>query len=208
MFRLFRQLSNYTMLSLARLKRLYRLTQELDRRGLAGPIVECGVYHGGSAAVMAYASRHAPTRRPLWLFDSFQGLPEPTPEDGHKARNEYHPGWCRGDVAKVKEVFQRLGIPLSQVHIVEGWYQETFPRVRVASVSLLHIDADWYDSVKLCLDKFYDAVEPGGFVVLDDYGYWEGCRRAVDEFFRLRGLQMKLIPIDSSGRYFEKAAPR
>lgn len=205
MFWLFRQVSNYTMLSLARLKNLYRLSRELDRRGLGGAIVECGVYHGGSAAVMAYAGRDALRPRPLWLFDSFQGLPAPTPEDGSTARAQYRPGWCQGEVAKVKEVFQCLGIPLSRLHIVEGWYQDTFARTEVGPVSLLHIDADWYESVKLCLEKFYDAVEPGGFVVLDDYGYWEGCRRAVEEFFRQRALPLRLIPVDYTGHYFEKA---
>lgn len=206
MFRVFRRVSEYTMLSLPRLKALYRLAREIERGGVAGALVECGVYRGGSAAVMAYAGRHAPAPRPLWLFDSFQGLPRPSPEDGAKAREEYHAGWCQGSAEDVREVFRLLGIPLSRLHVVEGWYQDTFPKAQVRPISLLHIDADWYESVKLCLEKFYDAVEPGGFVVLDDYGYWEGCRKAVDEFFQRRALRARLIQVDYTGHYFEKPA--
>jgi O-methyltransferase len=204
MWQLFRRVSAYTMVRLSRLKALYRLAQELDRRGIAGAIVECGVFNGGSAAVLAYASRRASSPRPVWLFDSFQGLPKPTAADGQAAHDQYRLGWCQGDVAKVKEVFRRVGIPLSRLHLVKGWFQDTFPKVCVQPISLLHIDADWYESVKLCLEKFYDAVEPGGFVVLDDYGWWEGCRLATDQFLQRRGVEVQLIQVDVIGYYFEK----
>jgi formylglycine-generating enzyme required for sulfatase activity len=64
--------------------------------------------------------------------------------------------------------------------------------------------ADWYDSVKLCLDRFYDYVQPGGYIVLDDYGDWEGCRIATDEFLKKRSLDVKLIQVDYTGFYFQK----
>jgi O-methyltransferase len=69
---------------------------------------------------------------------------------------------------------------------------------------LLNIDADWYESVKLCLDTFYDSVVPGGFISLDDYGAWPGCRLAVDEFFRLRALPFPLNPVDTA-HWFQKS---
>jgi len=153
---------------------------------------------------MAFASNKSSLSRDIWLFDSFEGLPEPTVEDGNRAQAEYHKGKCYGSVASVREIFHQLYIPENRVHIVKGWFEETFPSVTVKDVALLHIDADWYESVKLCLEKFYDSVCPGGFIVLDDYGHWEGCRRATDEFLKTHSLNIELVRVDCTGHYFQK----
>lgn len=204
MVRLIYKVRNYTGLSVPRLLALYKLSKEIDRLSVLGNIVECGVRNGGSSAVMAFVSNKSSLSRDIWLFDSFEGLPEPTIEDGNKAQVEYHKGKCFGSVAGVREIFHQLCIPENRVHIVKGWFEETFPSVTVQDVALLHIDADWYESVKLCLEKFYDSVRPGGFIVLDDYGHWEGCRRATDEFLKKHSLNIKLVQVDNTGHYFQK----
>ncbi len=79
-----------------------------------------------------------------------------------------------------------------------------FPYVQIREIAILHIDADLYESVKLCLEKFYDSVQPGGYIVLDDYGDWEGCRIATDEFLKKRALDIKLTQVDYTGSYFQK----
>jgi O-methyltransferase len=196
--RLFSLVWPYTMTTFPRLKSLLRLTRQIDALGVVGVIVECGVANGGTAAVMAYGSRRSRLQRDVWLFDSFEGLPPPTPEDGRQALDEYHPGWCLGDIAKVKEILSRLSIQESRVHVVKGWFHDTLPEAKIPSIALLHIDADWYDSVKLCLERFYDLVSPGGFIVLDDYGYWEGCQKATDEFLLARGLSVELIGVQDN----------
>jgi O-methyltransferase len=199
-FWLFYKIRKNTLVNVSRLNTLYNLTKEIDGLRVPGTIVECGVYNGGSAAVMAYASFGA---RDLYLFDSFQGLPPPGEMDGVEARSRFHDGWCLGDLSKVKELFAELGIPGSRVHIIKGWFQETLPSITVNQVALLHIDVDWYDSVRLSLHKFYDSVQPSGFVVLDDYGRWEGCKRAVDEFIRERKLDVNLTISGHHGHYFQ-----
>jgi len=204
MVQLLFQVRNYTGLSVPRLTALYTLSREIDRLSVPGEVVECGVRNGGSAAVMAFVSQKSPLNRDVWLFDSFEGLPEPTMEDGNKALTEYHQGKCLGSVAKVGEIFQRLSVAESRVHIVPGWFEETFPSVKINDIALLHIDADWYESVKLCLKKFYPSVCPGGFIVLDDYGHWEGCRRATDEFLQNHNISVKLKKVDYAGHYFQK----
>lgn len=204
MVRLIHRVRNHTGLSVPRLVALYKLSGEIDRLSVPGNIIECGVRNGGSSAVMASVTNKSKQGRDIWLFDSFEGLPEPTPEDGSKALTEYHEGKCLGSVDTVKEILNQLHIPENRVHIVKGWFEETFPSVKINEVALLHIDADWYESVKLCLEKFYDSVPPGGFIVLDDYGHWEGCRRATDEFLKQRSLDIKLVKVDYTGHYFQK----
>ena len=185
-----------------RLGNLHKLCREIDIRSIPGDVVECGVYNGGSASVMAAVCTRSPLNRNIWLFDSFEGLPQPTEMDGSEAKSCIW--WCCGDLEKVQTVFQKLRIPESRVRIVKGWFEDTFPTVPIEDIALLHVDADWYDSVKLCLERFYDNVRPGGFVVIDDYGHWEGCRRATDEFLEQRGIDAKLVRVDYTGRYFQK----
>ncbi len=204
---LMKVIPRYTMVSVTRLSKLYQLVQEANAQGIPGDLVECGVWNGGSSAVMARASQDAvhPVRRRLWLFDSFQGLPPPGDKDGRLEQDSYFQGWNKGDTGKVREVMDRLGIPTEDLSIVPGWFQDTLDAPGLDRIALLHVDADWYDSVKLVLDKLYDRVAPGGFIVLDDYGLWKGCRKALDDFLRERRLEG--IPLTHVGRravYFEK----
>jgi hypothetical protein len=192
---------DYTAVFVPRLAALHGLCKQIDESSVPGDVVECGVYNGGSAALIASLTCRQ-SRRAIWLFDSFEGLPQPTDKDGAKARSCVW--WCHGDLSKVKEIFRKLRIPASQVHIVKGWFHDTLPSVDIQDIALLHVDADWYESVRLCLDTFYDRVRPGGFIVIDDYGHWEGCRRATDEFLARREIDVELTRVDYTGRYFQK----
>jgi O-methyltransferase len=196
------RVKDYTAVLPLRLGNLHRLVREIDRSSIPGDVVECGVYNGGSAALMASVCVRSPLGRTIWLFDSFEGLPQPTEKDGAQAQT--CGWWCHGDLSKVRAVFRGMRIPESRFRIVKGWFHDTFPSADVGDIALLHIDADWYDSVRLCLERFYDSVQPGGYVVIDDYGHWEGCRRATDEFLRERGIAASLTRVDYTGRYFRK----
>jgi len=76
--------------------------------------------------------------------------------------------------------------------------------VQIQNIAILHIDADWYESVKLCLERFYDHIQPGGFVVIDDYSYWDGCKRATDEFLKERLLDITPIKMGYVSCCFQK----
>ena len=93
---------------------------------------------------------------------------------------------------------------MDRVRILPGWFAETFPSVSASQIALLNIDADWYESVKLCLEAFYDRVMPGGFISIDDYGHWPGCKKAVDEFFQTRQLTPALQQVDYTAHWFRK----
>jgi O-methyltransferase len=198
----YRTVLPYTMVGLKRLKNLERLTRELDVLQLTGDVVECGACNGGSAAIMARIACYSPMGRHVWLLDSFAGLPPAGEKDGPSAAD--YTGLCCGSLDAVHEVLRLVGVPEAAVTAVPGWFQDTLPTLNVPRIALLHIDADWHDSVLLCLDHLYDRVVPGGFVVFDDYGYWEGCRMAWNEFRIRRGLNVELIDVDGIGAYFAK----
>jgi len=198
--RLLRQVAPNTKISREKLSRLCDLARQIDRDKIRGAIVECGVYKGGGAAVM---TRCASPDREVFLFDSFEGLPPPTANDGQLAQSQYQAGWCASSEDDVRALFTELGLLGPRVHFVRGWFHETFPVTRVGPIALLHVDADWYESVKLCLERFWDDVARGGFVVFDDYGRWEGCTRAVDEFLAVRRLG-PLAQTGRAGHYLQK----
>lgn len=209
---LFAVVRPYTMLSVERLFSLYTLAKDLCRRDLLGDFVECGVAGGGSSALLAaVTARHSKRPRRVYACDTFQGMPVPGSVDRHAGQSANATGWgtgtCAAPVDSLIEVCRKLGVE----HLVEpvrGLFAETLPTVRerIGPVALLHADGDWYDSTRDVLTNLYDQVVEGGRFQIDDYGYWEGCRRAVDDFQVQRGLRFELIPIDGTGVWLEKPA--
>ena len=180
-------------ISIEGLLALEAMAAKVISEGVPGDIVECGVCNGGSSLVLAQALKASPDRR-LWLFDSFQGLPVPTAIDGPTA--PAFAGKVVGSEDKVRRLLKRAGVPMERVHIAAGWFHETFPQVQIDGIAFLHIDADFYEPVLLSLERFYDAVAVGGFVVLDDYYdlEWPGCKAALEEFTARRRLALNLLP--------------
>ena len=189
----------YSMGSSRRGRTLMRLAREAERRGIPGALVDCGVWNGGSTAMLAAGG---PTR-PVYAFDSFEGLPEPSEQDGPESAGQG--GWCHGSEALVREAIARF-VPGADLRIRAGWFTDTFPAAseEIDRVAVLHCDGDWYESVLLTLETFYPKVAPGGYVVIDDYGHWIGARRATDEYRDRVGDHTPLRRIDYTGRWWRK----
>jgi O-methyltransferase len=167
----------YTMCSEERIESLIKLAEYVNSEAVEGDFVECGTYKGGTAAVL---SRHMGKARHLWLYDSFEGMPNTSEKDGEEAKKWI--GDCVGSVKDVREVMKLVSANDEQYTIKKGWFDKTFQEPLPKKVALLHCDADWYDSVLLVLDNFYKLIPEGGCIVLDDFGYWEGCREAFYDF--------------------------
>lgn len=135
--------------------------------------------------------------RPLLVYDVFGMIPAPTDADGEDVHARYETiksgraSGLSGDtyygyepdlMAKVRQTFERFGLPLDEnaVSLIPGLFQDTI--VGDEPVALAHIDGDWYESVRTCLERIGPRLSPAGVMVIDDYDAWSGCRRAVDEF--------------------------
>jgi hypothetical protein len=200
----------YTMLSEARLHSLYQRAKTVCQRNIPGNFAECGVAAGGSSALLAAViSRHSSSPRRLYSFDTFEGMPPATLEDTHQGQHAENSGWGTGTCAapeqSLMEACRRLGVE-QIVHPVKGLFSETLPRTReaIGPIALLHVDGDWYSSTRDVLLNLYDQVVDGGFIQIDDYGYWDGCRRAVEEFQKERGFTFHLQTIDETGVWLAK----
>jgi predicted O-methyltransferase YrrM len=201
--RLYRTVRPYTMSGNSRLRGLYSAVQQVVAGNVPGDVVECGTARGGSAALLGLALKEAHAERTLWVFDTFAGIPPPTSADPDQDIAALYTGDFRGELGEVEELFRRLGIR-DRARLVKGLFQDTVPRCDVGPIAVLHLDGDWYESVKVCLDHLYDRVSPGGVIQIDDYGHWEGARKAVDEFMVARRLTGPLRYLDYTGRQLIK----
>ncbi len=207
----------YSQQNYASLSNVYKLAHLLERERISGAVVECGVYLGGCSAVMTSIVQRSGMPRDVWLFDSFAGMPEATKEDEGESATTLAAGRMTGNlvpvgtnIATLEEVkkvfFDKLKLKDERVHFVKGWFQDTLPASKnvIGPIALLRVDGDWYASTKVCLEELYDNVVRGGYVIIDDYGYFPGCRKAVDDFLRARGLNIKLQWVDYSRVFFCK----
>ena len=197
-----RRVAPYTMIRPAALADLWWLSRRAEERRVDGAIVQCGVWRGGAAALMAHASRASGRR--IWLFDSFEGFPAPGVEDGPPG------GIAAGDwtapADEARAALRRLGVDATRASIVPGWFESTLPGVApsIGPIALLAIDAVLYASVKVCLETLYDQVVAGGAVILDDYRYWAGCRRATHEFLARHAPTVELRVTPTGACWFTK----
>ena len=206
----------YTMTMPGRCRNLWDLCCDALARKVPGCLVECGVWRGGSAAVMGLAARHAGERRLLHLFDSFEGLPEPDERDGAKAISYSHGKsggalasihQCEAGLAEVQDVILRkVRLPEDLVIFHRGWFQDTIPAdaKSLGPISVLRLDGDWYESTAICLKHLYPLLSPGGVLILDDYYCWDGCRKATDEYRAEHGIAAPLVRIDVEAVYWIK----
>jgi len=182
---------------------LHELVERLRRLDIGGDIVECGVYRGGSAAILGWSMMQlGDGARTLRLFDSFAGMPLATDKDGefsHTLEGKYV-----GSEESTRRLLRQAGVPTDRYEIVVGQFEQTFPSVLAPATALLHIDCDFYEPVRMTLEKFFPSMPPGGFVVLNDYGIYRGARAATDEFFERNGIDVELVAIDPTAAFFQK----
>ena len=145
---------------------------------LAGDLAECGCYVGVSAWFMA---SEAPNRE-LFLFDSFEGLSEPQPNDLPESATTR--AWKLGDMATSEQLVRENLAGFDKVHIFKGWIPSRFHEISDRRFSLVHIDVDLYQPTLDSLAFFYPRLVPGGVIVMDDYGFLTcpGATKATDEY--------------------------
>ena len=203
-----------TMTSVERMYALYSATNYIVENELPGDFVECGIWRGGSVMLMAATLlRRGDTTRDLWLYDTFDGMTAPGAEDvqamsGRAAahilqEHERKPGdpfWGIAARDGVERNLRRTGYPFQRFRVIEGDVMATLPECAPEAIALLRLDTDWYASTRHELEQLYPRLVPGGVLIIDDYGYWRGARKATDEFLATLRPRPLLQRIDYTGR--------
>lgn len=212
---IYRAVKPYTMTSAARVQALIEATRYVVREGIPGAIVECGVWKGGSTmAALRTLAAAGVADRDVWLFDTFEGMTEPSAKDGEEERRTYRKlaradgssDWIRVGVDEVRANVAQCAYPMDRVRFVKGPVEDTIPAQAPERIALLRLDTDWYASTLHELEHLFPRLQEGGVLIIDDYGAWEGARRAVDEYVeRTRPRRFFLNRIDETGRLAIKA---
>jgi O-methyltransferase len=212
----------FTMTGVPRLLALLDCVRYCVRREIPGAFAECGVWLGGSVKAMLLALQELGVDdRDVFLYDTFEGMTAPTEHDTSKFHRPaveawreaeggpdrpyvqlFDPGFFNEDA--VRENLVATGYPEERLHFVKGPVEATIPATVPGDLALLRLDTDWYESTLHELQQLYPLLSPGGVLIIDDYGHWEGCRRAVDEYFADREAPL-LSRIDYAGRVGVKA---
>ena len=203
----------FSMTSLERMYSLYQAVTYIQSAAIPGDVVECGVWRGGSSMMAALTLLETGDRPPreLWLFDTFEGMPEPTDRDvsfdGEDAEGTWtasqaadHNDWCYAPLSDVEDNLRSTNFPPERLHFVQGKVEETIPDQGPEQIALLRLDTDWYESTLHELEHFFPRIAPGGVLIIDDYGHWSGAREAVDEYLQRNGIQLLLSRVDYTAR--------
>ena len=215
---LYQAVRPYTMTSRERVFALRQSVEYVIDRGIPGDIVECGVWKGGSMMAVARTLLGRKARRRLHLFDTFDGMSEPTTADRsfrgdlaadllQQADRTSSPIWAYGALDEVKANLRSTGYDERDLVFVQGKVEDTIPAQAPAQIALLRLDTDWYESTHHELVHLYPRLSVGGVLIIDDYGHWEGARQAVDRYVEEHGLKLLLNRIVYTGRIAVKLEP-
>lgn len=207
----------YTMTSTERLIALVRAIDYVEKRGIGGDIVECGVWKGGS--MMAIAKRLLQLNkqdRNLYLYDTFSGMTAPGDEDkdflgrsaeqllAEQSKNKESHIWAFSPKEEVTKNVLSVGYNSSKIFFIEGKVEATIPNSAHHSIAILRLDTDWFSSTYHELVHLFPLLSKGGVLIIDDYGYWKGAKEAVDRYFAENGIGSYFHRIDDTGRLLIK----
>ena len=208
----------YTMTTVERMFSLYQAVKYIEENNIAGDFVECGVWKGGSCMMMAYMLKNLKnSSRKIYLYDTFEGMSAPTSIDkvagGQEAvdlleksdRGDPNSIWCYSTIEEVKSNVQLTGFPTENFVFVKGKVEDTIPQTIPEKIALLRLDTDWYESTLHELTYLYHLLEKNGVLIIDDFGFWEGAKKAVVEFFSSKKIFPIINRIDDTGRIIIKA---
>jgi len=207
----------YTMTSRARGRVLWDAVHHVVDAGIPGAFVECGVWKGGSAMLIALALQsRGDTWREIILFDTFSGMTEPSDLDrdlrGILAA-DLMSGSAGAETATlvraaagqdgVRAAMTSTGHDMRLVRFVTGDVRQTLARTQTLRIALLRLDTDFYDSTLAELTHLYPRLATGGVLIVDDYGHWQGACQAVEDYFadNADGYRRPMLwAIDYTGR--------
>ena len=202
-----------TMTSNERIFSLIEATKYIIKSSVEGDIVECGVWRGGSVmAILEVLKEMRSNDKSIYLYDTFDGMSEPTSDDvaidgrlakqllNESKKDEQNVIWAYSGLDVVKKNVYASGYDINKIHFVRGKVEDTIPGIVPDKISLLRLDTDWYESTRHELECLFPRLSKGGIIILDDYGHWQGARKATDEYFAKNNINIFLSRSDYTGR--------
>ena len=204
----------YSLVSIDRLWAVIQATKYIVKNGVKGDFVECGVWRGGCSLAIAMVLDDLKADKRIYLFDTFEGMTEPTKYDMDysnvnakdrfiKSKRNDHNEWCYASIEDVKKHFKKLDLE-KKATFIKGDVLKTLNEETnlPEEIALLRLDTDWYESTKHEMNLLYPRLQKDGVLLIDDYGDWQGCRKAIDEYLSEHDLTNRCLmwKTDGTGR--------
>jgi O-methyltransferase len=189
---LYDKIKEYTMVDIERCYALYNSVNYIIKNKISGAFSECGVWKGGSSMLVAYTLLKAGvTDRKIILYDTFEGMTKPGINDGQFEKEEWERNkiddrknnWCLASIEEALSNMSSTGYPKENIELIKGRVEDTIPMHSPSQIALLRLDTDWYEPTKHELIHLFPLIEKKGVLIIDDYGGWQGARKATDEYF-------------------------
>lgn len=197
----------HTMIGMKRLDNLEECIKDILRDNIPGDLIECGVWRGGACIFMQGVLKcNGVTNRKVFVADLFEGLPKPDPV---YPADEYDTHYEHNDILavsleEVRENFEKYDLLDDNVVFLQGWFKDTLINAPIDKLAILRIDGDMYGSTMDALTALYPKLSVGGYVIIDDYGVIEGCRKATMDYREQHGITEYIARIDNCGVFWRK----
>jgi O-methyltransferase len=196
-----------TMVGAKRLDNLQHCVRTVLNDGVRGDFIETGIWRGGSVILMrAILKAYGVTDRIVFAADSFEGLPKPDASTYPADKGDRH--WTYEQLAvsleQVRANFDRYGLLDDQVRFLKGWFKDTLPEAPIERLAVVRLDGDMYESTMTAMEALYPKLQPGGFLIVDDYGALKGCKQAIEDYRARYSISEPIENIDWSGAYWRK----
>jgi len=197
-----------TMIGMKRMNNIQFCIENILRDGVAGDLIETGVWRGGASIFMrGVLKAYGDTTRVVWVADSFEGLPKP--RKGVWRDDERSGLWKFGNtlavsLEQVRANFERYGVLDDQVRFLKGWFHDTLPSAPVKRLAVLRLDGDMYESTTDAIEALYPKLSIGGYCIVDDYYSHSGAREAVTEYRERHGIVDPIEQIDWTGAFWRR----
>jgi O-methyltransferase len=209
---LIESIGKHSLTPLIRRWTLIKSLHYINKKNLIGDVVECGIWRGGNLFLAKKIQDKYPKelKRKFYGFDTFEGMPKPSYHDGKKI-NEVYQGfknrnepWTKASLDDVKNSSEFFFSNVDDFSFIKGMVEDTLKDKKNLpnKISLLRLDTDLYESTKIELNILYPLLVEKGVLIIDDYGDFQGCRKAVDEYFLNKNVLM--ISVDKSCRVIVK----
>ena len=186
----------YSMVHVPGFYNVYQSLAYIRENAIPGDLVECGCALGGVAIFMRLCLTRWGMDRTIHLFDTFVGPPIGSRDTIHGGQELLWSAAMENHRAGTEENIIEATGSLEGFHIVEGFVEQTLPVTRLPELALLRLDTDFYESTRVEFELLYPKLTRGGVLIVDDYGYFQGSRRATDEYLATIRLTPLLNRID------------
>jgi O-methyltransferase len=208
--KIYKKCKSHTMVSVEKSFALYKAVKYVSKNNIYGDFIECGVWRGGQSMLAAFTFLNMQdVDRSLWLYDTYSGMAKPSKIDKKtnnttdatkiwkKGNKKGYNEWCYSSLEEVKSNMLSTKYPENKINFIKGKVEKTIPKNIPQKISILRLDTDFYESTYCELKYLFPLIEKGGVLIIDDYGIWEGSRKAVNQYIKENNIKILLNKVDS-----------